>query len=342
VLVLYPVALLALPRRRWLQAPLEPRVSVIVPAYSETEPLSQKLGSLAALDYPAERLQIVVVSDGNPGLAALARRVAANAVVIELPERGGKPGALNAGLAAADGEIVVITDSHSSLEPDALHLAVRHFADPSVHGVSGRWRERGSAYDGYEHMLRALETRSGSTAAVFGAFMALRAGSIGVLPEDVVNDDLWLLCEVVRAGGRMIYEPGVVMTEEPLADDRALERRTRIGAGRAMLGGELRGLPIGFAVRVGSHKYGRLGLPFLLVGAQLSALGLARRRRYRVLAGLQVALHGFGVAAAAGLIPAERGPARAARQFTLGNIGTACGVWRALRHRQDVRWTAVR
>jgi hypothetical protein len=342
VLVLYPASLLLLPRRGWRRRELEPRVSVIVPAHSETEPLEEKLAALAALDYPAAKLEVVVVSDGSPALAALARRSSPGAVVVELPARGGKPAALNAGLAVAGGEIIVITDSHSHLEPDALRLAVRHFADPSVHGVSGRWRERGSAHDGYEHILRLLETRSGSTAAVFGAFFAVRSSSIGTLPGGVVNDDLWLLCRLVRAGGRVIYEPGVVMTEEPLTAARAFERRTRIGAGRAMLGGELRGLPLGFAVRLGSHKYGRLALPFLLVGAQLSALGLARSPRYRALAALQLALHGAGAAAAAGLLPGRTAPVRAAGQFTIGNLATARGVWRAVRHRQDVHWTAVR
>lgn len=342
VLVLYPVSLLLVPRRRWRPQPFEPRVSVLVPAYSETEPLAEKLAGLQALDYPAERLQVVVVSDGSPAVAALARRAAPGAVVIELPARAGKPAALNAGLAAADGEIVVITDAHSQLEPDALRLATRHFADARVHGVSGRWRERGSAYDGYEHSLRLLETRSGSTAAVFGAFFAVRADAVGELPGDVVNDDLWLLCRLVRAGGRVIYEPGVVMTEEPLSAALAFERRTRIGAGRAMLGGELRGLPLGFVLRLCSHKYGRLALPFLLLGAQLSALGLARSPRYRALAAVQLALHGCGAGVALGLLPAERAPARAAGAFTLGNLATARGVWRALRRRQDVRWTAVR
>ena len=342
VLVLYPLSLLLVPRRRWRTRAFEPRVSVLVPAYSESEPLAEKLAALAALDYPAERLQVVVISDGNPALAALARRTAPGAVVIELAARAGKPVALNAGLAAADGEIVVITDSHSQLEPDALRLATRHFADPAVHGVSGRWRERGTAYDGYEHALRLLETRSGSTAAVFGAFFAVRAGSVGELPDDVINDDLWLLCRLVRAGGRVIYEPGVVMTDEPLSAERAFERRTRIGAGRAMLGGELRGLPLGFALRLCSHKYGRLALPFLLLGAQLSALGLARSPRYRVVAALQLALHGCGAGVAFGLLPAQRAPARAAGAFTLGNVATARGVWRALRGVQDVRWTAVR
>lgn len=342
VLVLYPAALLLLPRRRWARDQAEPTVSVVVPAHDEREPLAEKLASLAELDYPSERLQLIVVSDGSAAIAALARKEAPDAIVIELGERAGKPAALNAGLDAATGEIIVLSDSHSLLCADALRVAVRHFADPAVEAVSGRWRERGSAYDRYEHLLRLLETRSGSVASVYGGFLAIRAAGAERLPQTVVNDDLWLLCRIVRGGGRVIYEPGVVMTEAPLPTRAAIERRARISAGRAQLAGELRGLPAGFALRLGSHKFGRLALPFLLLGAQVSALALARRRpAYRRLARIQLGAHAAGAAAAAGVVPSA-GPLRAAGQFTLGNLSVASGVVRALRRRQDVRWRAVR
>jgi cellulose synthase/poly-beta-1,6-N-acetylglucosamine synthase-like glycosyltransferase len=344
VLAGYPVVLALAPQRRWRIADLAPTVTLLVPAHRERELLPAKLRSVANLDYPRDRLQVVVVSDGDAELAKIARAAAPDATVVTLPRRGGKPGALNAGLSVATGDVVLLTDAHSLLEPGALRACVRHFADPAVWAVSGRWGEQGSPYDRYEHMLRSLESRSGSTAGVSGAVLAVRRERLERFPADVVNDDLWLLCRLVRAGGRVVYEPAAQCVEPPLAPASELERRARISAGRAQLTGELVGLPRGFRWRMASHKLGRLVLPFLLLGALAAAFSLARRPRWRALAGLQAAGYATGALAAAGVLPPSRarGPARAAAQFVAGNAGVAAGIGRALRGRQGVLWKAVR
>lgn len=340
----YPAALALAPPRRWRTGEGEPPVTVLVPAYRERHLLPRKLASIAALDYPADRLQVIVVSDGDAELAAVARGAAPGATVLALPERSGKPAALNAGLAATEGDVVLLTDAHSPLRPDALRAVVRHFADPDVWAVSGRWGEHGSAYDRYEHALRALESRSGSTAGVFGGVLAVRRDRLETFPADVVNDDLWLLCRLVRGGGRVVYEPAAQCLDAPVGPGQEIERRARIGAGRVLLARELRHLPAGFRLRLLSHKFGRLALPFLLLGALASALSLAGRPRWRALAAAQGVAYATGGLAAAGILPPPpaRGPARAVGQFVAGNVAVALGVLRALRGRQDVRWRAVR
>jgi hypothetical protein len=123
-----------------------------------------------------------------------------------------------------------------------------------------------------------------------------------------------------------------------------LARRSRIGAGRAMLLTELRGLPPGFAVRLLSHKFGRLALPFLMLGLLGSSAALAGRPLYRAAFAGQLALYAVGGLSAAGVD--APGPARlvsrAARQLLLGNVAVAMGTVRGLRGRQSVRWKAVR
>jgi biofilm PGA synthesis N-glycosyltransferase PgaC len=346
VLAGYPAVLRLLPARPWTQREdgEPPHVTLVIPAYREREALRAKLIALDALDYPRDRLEVIVTVDEDEALAALAREARPDARVSFAAERAGKAAAMNRALREATGEIVVMTDANNLLEAGTLRAAVRHFADPSVWAVAGKRGERGSAYDRYEDLLRRLETRSGSTAAMSGELMAVRRERLDAFPPDVVNDDFWLLCKLVREGGRVIYEPRACSLEPELDATAEVARRSRMGAGRVMALGELRNLPPGFAWRAASHKFGRLLLPFALLGALASSLALWRRRRYRLLALLQLGAYGVGAAAARGVVPP--GPlgrvARMLGQFTLGNAAVAIGVVRGLRRRQSTRWEPVR
>src|SRR5215207_9191223 len=319
----YPAALRLLPARPWTQREDDdpPRITLVIPAYREHEALRAKLIALDALDYPRDRLEVIVTVDEDEALAALARETRPDATVSFAAERAGKAAAMNRALRQATGDVVVMTDANNVLEAETLRAAVRHFADPQVWAVAGRRGERGSAYDRYEDLLRRLETRSGSTAAMSGELMAVRRERLSEFPSDVVNDDFWLLCRLVRGGGRVVYEPRASSLEPELDATAEVARRSRMGAGRVMALRELRTLPPGFAWRVASHKFGRLLLPFALLGALASSLALWRRRPYRLLALLQLGAYGAGAAAARGVVPP--GPlgrlARMLGQFTLGN-----------------------
>lgn len=340
----YALAVAALPRRPWQQADSTPSMTLIIPAYREREALRRKLEALADLDYPAENLQVIVAIDQDEELARVAKDAFPAADVLFSPDRGGKAAALARSLPSVRGDVVVLTDANNVLEPGSLRAAARHFADPGVWAVAGRRGEAGSAYDRYEDLLRRLETRSGSVAAISGEFMAVRREHLPAFPSHVVNDDFWLLCQIVRGGGRVIYEPEAASVEEALELDAEMARRSRMSAGRVMLLSELRGLPAGFVWRAVSHKQGRLALPFLMLGALLSSLALSRRPLYRALAAGQVGVYAAGAASAAGKVPAGPAsrPARMAEQLVVGNVATAVGIVRALRGRQSVRWDAVR
>lgn len=343
VLVGYPAALSLLPPRPWRRSGKLPSASVVIPAYREREGLRRKLVALRELDYPRERLEVVVAVDEDEELVRIAESAFPGAVVSFSRERGGKALAINRAVAASRGEIIVMTDANNVLDQHSVRIAVRHFGDPSVWAVAGRRGEQDSAYDSYEHLIRRLETRSGSVAAASGEFMAVRRERFATFPPGIVNDDFWLLCRLVGGGGRVVYEPAASSSEEALSQRAEHTRRSRMGAGRVMLFSELRGLPAGFAFRTMSHKYGRLALPFLLVAALGSSLSLGRRSGYAALAAIQVAAYGLGSLALAGRAPA--GPpgrvARACAQFMTGNAAVAVGVVRAVRGRQSVRWESV-
>ncbi len=344
VLAGYPAFLAARPSRRSRTEAIEPTVSIIVPTYREFEAMPIKVRALAELDYPAARVEVIVSVDGDPRLVDAARAAAPAAQIVLLTRRSGKAAAINAALDVAGGDILILTDANNVLAPASVRAAVAHFADPQVWAVAGQRMESGSAYDRYEDWLRRLEARSGSVAAISGDFIAVRRSRMPPLPDGVVNEDLWLLLALVRAGGRVTYEPRASSMEPALGAAAEVARRSRIGAGRVLLASELAGLPPAFAGRVLSHKYGRLALPFLLLGTLGSSLRLRARRPYRLAAGAQLCVCGLALAAVAGLEPPGRAglPSRVARQLVVGNAAVAVGVLRALRGRQDARWDAVR
>ncbi|HEV2815348.1 MAG TPA: glycosyltransferase [Solirubrobacteraceae bacterium] len=340
----YPAALALAPARPWRRGDVTPVVSIVVPAFNEHGTLEAKLRALSELDYPPDRVEVVVAVDEDRALADAAAAALPSARVTFEPARLGKAAALRRALGLVAGEVVILTDANNVLASGSVRAAVAHFADPAVVAVAGRRGEVASAYDRYEDLLRRLETRSGSVAAMSGEFMAVRRDRLPPFPAGIVNDDLWLLCQLVRGGGRVVYERDAASEEAPLGTAAELARRSRIGAGRAMLVRELHGLPPGFAVKLLSHKFGRLALPFLLLAAFGSSVSLARRPRYRALAGLQAAAYGAGGLHAAGLAPGGPlgVPFRVAGQFVVGNVAVAVGVIRAARGRQRVTWTPVR
>jgi cellulose synthase/poly-beta-1,6-N-acetylglucosamine synthase-like glycosyltransferase len=339
----YPLALSLLPRRRTTTAPWSPRVSIVVCAYRERERLAAKLAALRELDYPRELIEVIVAVDEDVPTAVAARAACPDAEVLFSPERLGKVSGLNRAVAHATGDVVLMTDANNVLTPETLRASIEHLADPGVWAVAGRRAERGSAYDRYEHVLRRLESRSGSTAGMSGECVVVRREHIPPWPANVVNDDLWLLCTLVRAGGRVVYEPRAGSVEERFAPAHELKRRSRIAAGRVQLSGELHDLPPAFLVRMLSHKFGRLALPFMLLATLGSSASLARRPGYRTALALQLAGYGIGVAGIAGR--GRRGVGgpvpRAAAQFVLGNAAVAQGVVRGMRRAQDVCWEPV-
>lgn len=344
VLVGYPFALALRRPRGWRQAEALPSLTIVVCAYRERAALEAKLRALGELDYPTELLQVVVAVDEDRELARIATRAWPGAQVLFSARRQGKPAALNRALAVVTSEAVVLTDANNILRPQSLRAAVRHLADPTVWAVAGRRGEAGSAYDGYEDLLRRLETRSGSVAALSGELIVVRRERVPPFPSGVVNDDLWLLCRLAAGGGRIVYDPAAGSSEEALEPRQELSRRARMGAGRVLLAPELRRVPPGFALRLASHKVGRLALPPLLLGAFVSAVLLVHRPLYRAAALTQVALYAPGLIALTGASFPGRSSLlfRASRELVVGCAGSAIGLVRGLRRRQPVRWEAVR
>jgi cellulose synthase/poly-beta-1,6-N-acetylglucosamine synthase-like glycosyltransferase len=125
-------------RRPYKTAEITPYVSMIIAAHNEAASIGAKLDNILSLDYPHDRLEVVVASDGsNDGTDTIVRGYAARGVkLLSLPRQGKAP-ALNAAVAASAGEILVFSDANSMYAPSAIRALVQPFADPEVGGVAG-------------------------------------------------------------------------------------------------------------------------------------------------------------------------------------------------------------
>jgi cellulose synthase/poly-beta-1,6-N-acetylglucosamine synthase-like glycosyltransferase len=210
-----------------------PSVTMIVPVHNEASRLLRKIENTAALSYPAEKLEVLFVSDGSTDdTVDLARaHLTPSMTVIPLPVRRGKAAALNAGLAHARHDVLVFTDASIELEPDSLRRLVARFADPEIGCVSGEDRIAGSGgeawYGRYELMLRRLESQVHSIVGASGSFYAQRRALCAPFTEGQAPDFLSVL-RTVEQGKRAVTAPDAVGAMTSLKDPRQeFERKVR-------------------------------------------------------------------------------------------------------------------
>lgn len=336
----------------------EPTVTVLIPVYNEEGVIAEKIANTLALDYPPERLETLVVSDGSTdGTEEIVRRFGEKVRLLTLP-RSGKAFALNEGARAARGEILVLTDANTLLEPGSLRPLVDPFADPSVGGVCGNKKQRPPAgadttaegenlYWRWDKWQKALESRAGSIFAADGTLYAVRKELYVPIADPAQADDIAISARVVLQGRRLLYEPRAVAWEEAPAEGRdELWRKVRVTnhSVRALwnLG---RGLwTSGFySVELLSHKFFRHLVPFFLIPLFLSNAVLAASGPpvFRVLFAGQVLFYGLALAGFAlrGTRLGRAKPFTVPYYFCLVNAAAFLGVLSILRGRRLRAWT---
>ncbi len=365
VFVLFPVivALRSLVRPRpYATGDVTPRVSVVIAAYNEAAVIARKLENTLSLDYPEDRLEIIVASDGSSdGTDDIVRRYAERGVrLLSLP-RGGKVAALNAAAAAATGEILVFSDANSMYERDAIRMLVRPFADPSVGGVAGNQRYAapvglgGSAigernYWSFDRALKVAESRAGNVVSATGAIYAVRRALFRGVPPGV-TDDFVTSTAVIAQGRRLVFEPNAVAYEPTGASsDAEFARKVRIMTRglravwtmRELLDPRRHGF---YALQLASHKLlRRLMAAPLVVIAATGAMLSRRGGFYRRATIAQAVLYGF---AAIGLLFEETTLGRKKifalpAFFALVNAASIRAVWNVARGRVIDRWEPSR
>ncbi len=243
VFVFYPVLTLLRGRltgRPCLEGDIEPRVSVLVIAYNEADSIVARIRNLLSQDYPQDRLQIVVASDGSDdGTVQLAQQFESERVsVLNLPRRGKIP-TLNDAVQVATGEVLVMTDANSHFRPDTLRQLLRPLADPAVGGVAGNQvyaRSLDAAlnaqgecwYWNLDRLLKRAQSQAGSVISATGAIYAIRRKLVPTVPS-AVTDDFYISTSVLAGGQRLVFAPAAVAIE-PVAARRGAEfaRKVRV------------------------------------------------------------------------------------------------------------------
>jgi biofilm PGA synthesis N-glycosyltransferase PgaC len=293
----YPLALAvwsAVRPRRWQQQPCEPTVSIVISAYNEAASMVAKIQSLLSLDYPAERVEILVGSDGSTDgtseqlLAISDERVQA----FVFPQRRGKPAVLNTLVPKARGEIIFLSDVRQKFDSRVLRLLVQSFADPQVGAVSAEViltrREDGTAvsegsgfYWRYETFIRSRESLIDSSIAVTGPIYAIRRMLFEPIADDTIVDDVLIPLRIARRGYRVVIEPEARAYDAPYAvAGQEFTRKVRTLAGNFQLFARERWLFNPFRNRLWwqtmSHKALRLliaPLQITLIAANVALFG---------------------------------------------------------------------
>jgi cellulose synthase/poly-beta-1,6-N-acetylglucosamine synthase-like glycosyltransferase len=332
-----------------------PGVSFLIAAFNEESCLLEKIENLKKTDYPADKLEVVVVSDGSADRTndILQAVEDPNFRVILLEQRGGKANALNHAVAAANHELLVMSDASTLFAPDSVRNLVRHFAEASVGVVCGALQFEGTdeskqtdgVYWKYESMLRLMEARLGATLTASGAIYALRRSCYRPLPQGSVIEDFLIPMNARAQGFRVLYDPEATAIEVGASSvGGEFTRRVRLAVGSFRALGELLRVPLRGFTRVAfvSHKVLRWIVPFLLIGMLLSNALLVKRPYYRYILAAQVL---FYLWAALGFLFRER--MRRVRFALVGyfliamNLAFLVGFVRYLVGRQEVTWQRV-
>lgn len=359
--VLYPglARVVAWLRRGVVQkASICPTVTVVIAAFNESSCIERTVRNKLAQAYPADRLDVIVVSDGSEdGTDQILERLAAAEPRLRWwrqEPRAGKSAALNGAIRHAGGDIVVFADANSVYAPDAVSRLASNFGDPQVGYVTGKMvygnpsggaiGDGCSAYMRFENWLRQQETAIGSVVGVDGGVDAIRRGLFQELRADQLPDFVTPL-RVVAQGYRVVFEPGALLQEDAL-EDQSSEFRMRVRVTLRALWAlrDCRTLlsparnPV-FAWQLWSHKVLRyLAFIPLCVALCLSIL-LASNALY-----LSIAAAGLAVLACAAigyLVPAASGGARfirLAQYFVLLNVASGIATLRFLRGERITVW----
>ncbi|HEY4119745.1 MAG TPA: glycosyltransferase family 2 protein [Byssovorax sp.] len=329
-----------------------PTVTACIPAFDVEAYLDAKLESLAALDYPPDKLEVLVYDDGSrDGSKAIAERFAAKdprVKVIAGPGRAGKPRGVNAMLERATGEVLLMTDARQPVVPGALRALVTKLADPRVACVSGNLVLKGGAGAGaywrYENFIRKSEASFRGMVGVTGPIYVVRRADMAKLPEGIILDDMWVPMRLRLDGRTILFAPEAVAHDDAFADAREYGRKVRTLAGNYQLFSLLPRLvfpilnPSWFETF--SHKILRLVCPWALaVLAVASVVGSVAAPSHAELLALRALVAGQAAFYLLAILGGAAGKLGAlARTFVVLNTAAVVGLFRFATGAQRVTW----
>lgn len=343
-----------------------PEVSLIIAAYNEEKVIEEKIQNTLALDYPREKLEVIIAVDGSDDdTMKIVKRFAKQGVKLSYsPERRGKMAAIIHALEKARGNILVFSDANNFFMAYTLKYLVQPFQDKRVGGTTGAKHIRKEedslsssegTYWKYESWIKRNESRFNTCTAAAGEILAVRRNLFPEKLPQVVNDDFYILLNIIKKGYRVAYVPEAESWErvsQSVQDE--IKRRARITAGRFQaLSNSIRWLPWNNPVAIWqiiSHKYFRLFIPFAMIMALVSNIYLVffppqnmqiAPDFYNWLCVFQII---FYLMAALGIRMKFEGVSRILYLpafLVNSNIAAVKGLFRFLRKKQDTRWERV-
>lgn len=225
-----------------------PSINLIMPAHNEAGTIQEKIRNLAALNYPDDKLEVILICDGcTDNTAQLAKETLTepecrhlNLSVVEKPENRGKVAVINETISLSRCSVVALSDVSSLLSIDSLLIVAAHLNHENTGVICGSYHFFQSlsvgeqAYWKYQRDIKTKESALGATLGVHGAFYAFRRKLFDLIPADTINDDFTLPVQIIMKGYQCLYDPRISAVElEQACNEIDFQRRKRIGAGNA-------------------------------------------------------------------------------------------------------------
>ena len=352
--------------------PLEPALSIVLSVWNEEDVLERKIKNFLALEYPPEKVEILIGSDGSTDKTNTIIKQFNDPRVrlMESTLRRGKMATINMLVRQARNEIVVFTDARQDFAPNALKELVANFADPKVGCVSGEliFFERGGGtaqginlYWRYEKWIRQNESAIHSMLGATGAIYAIRRELYTEIPDGIVLDDMFVPLKIIQQGFRAVIDPSAKAYDEAADSPREeYRRKVRTLAGNYQIFRVFRGMfnpltsPV--AIQLFSHKFLRVLVPFLMIVAFVSNGWLFYGRGdaphagpvYSVLFAAQIVFYCLAVTGGLarhqkyGILKVLSKACYVPYVFCLLNFSALAGFFRFARAKQDVAWERAR
>lgn len=339
---------------------ITPKVTFLITAYNEEKNLAQKLDNTLSLDYPKDRLEILVASDGSTDRTdEIVKGYADKGVrLLRVEGRVGKTGTQNAAVKAATGEIIIFSDATTTYEKMNIRNLVRNYADPEVGAVSGRYEyfnPTGAAigtgnilFWKYENLIKSSQTRIKTISGCCGCIYSVRKNAYEPLPPDIISD----LCEplkILEKGYRIVFEADAVAYEET-TEKASEEFNMRI----RVISRGMRGLlymkklfnPFRFpfvSFQLFSHKVLRWLVPFFMLAILVANLFLLDSAFYKITMALQATFYAMAALAWLG----EKANLRLKvfsipLYFSTVNIASVVSMYKTLKGFKAVTWETIR
>ncbi|MDQ2746999.1 MAG: glycosyltransferase family 2 protein [Acidobacteriota bacterium] len=360
----YPLLVFLVSRvrpRTVAKAAFEPLATVLITAYNEEKDIAAKLENTLEIDYPPEKLEILVVSDcSNDRTDKIVESFAVRGVKLyRQTERHGKTMAQNAAVERANGEIILFSDATTMYQPDVLKQMLPSFADQSIGCVAGRLiyvddsrsnvGKGAKSYWSYETFLKKSESRACSLIGASGCLYAVRKAVYRPMYAEACSDFL-IATKIYEQGLRTVYEPNAVCTEETNRHaDKEMRMRVRVISqtftdlwrNRRMMNPFRSGF---FAVELISHKLLRYAVPLFLLLIIISSFALVFFSEFFwIVFALQILF--YSIALVGWLLERSGknlGVLAIPLYFVLANLASLIGFYKFLRGERYASWEPIR